>query len=184
MTGLSKLHLSAPVDEDEARMRRALDMNRGDSPRTRQDQSHGPRPSRQFAQDGDVPVVRLTGRKDQPNPAIAKLEEALAAERSAREHAETALRQANATIQMLQTKLAHAEMAHSEALAAQLQAQAQMQVDAQARSDAQAAEQQTARANAAATEPKRPARSAGPAEEEEPVQWWVPGWREGLGRGR
>ena len=159
-------------------MRRALDVNTHEGGRGRQDQ-HGPRPARQFAQDGDVPVVRLTGRKDHPNPAAsARLEDALNAERGAREQAEAALKQANATIQALQTKIAHTEMAHSEALADRDRAVEHARAAEQALADLRAAP---------SPEAKRAARVR-PAEDEaggesEPVQWWVPGWREGLGRG-
>ncbi len=131
---------------------------------------------RQFAQDGDVPVVRLQGRKDPGvQAASARLEEVLQAERAAREQADAALKQANAAIQALQTKIAHAEIAHQEALAAQARGYesrlAEMEVVAKRE-----------------PEPRRSRQAASPADgesaEAEPVEWWVPGWREGLGRTR
>ncbi len=72
-----------------------------------QEQSGGRgRPARHYAQDGDVPVVRLPPRKDHAGvAALAKAEEALQEERAAREKVEMALRQAQATIQTLQTKI-------------------------------------------------------------------------------
>ena len=155
-------------------MRRALDVGAHEG-RGRQDQAHGPRPMRQFAQDGDVPVVRLQGRKDPGvQAASARLEEVLQAERAAREQADAALKQANATIQALQTKVAHAEIAHQEALAAQ----------------AREFESRLAEMEPVKREPERrrarPAASPadGESAEAEPVEWWVPGWREGLGRTR
>ncbi len=165
---MTTLHLSSPEEEDEARMRRALGTLEGN--RGRQDGHHGPRPARQFAQDGDVPVVRLSGRKDPGVAASAKLEEALQTERAAREMAETALRQANATIQALQTKIAHAEIAHAEALAA----------------ERRNAEQAIAAAAAVPApvqaKPAKPPQAQADEEDQEPVQWWVPGWRKGLKR--
>ena len=159
-------------------MRRALDVNTHEGGRGRQDQ-HGPRPVRQFAQDGDVPVVRLGGRKDHANPAAsARLEEALHAERAAREQAETALKQANATIQALQTKIAHTEIAQTEALAEKARAVEQARLAEQALA--------ATRAEPPPAETKRVPRIRQGADEAggepEPVQWWVPGWREGLGR--
>ena len=155
-------------------MRRALDVGAHEG-RGRQDQAHGPRPMRQFAQDGDVPVVRLQGRKDPGvQAASARLEEVLQAERAARELADAALKQANAAIQALQTKIAHAEIAHQEALAAQARGY-----------ESRIAEMEAAKPE---PEPRRARQAAGPANgeeaEAEPVEWWVPGWREGLGRTR
>ncbi len=68
-------------------MRRALRVGEpGAAPA--QDHGNRPRPARHYAQDGEVPVVRLPGRKDHANPAVlAKAEEALQEERAAREKA-------------------------------------------------------------------------------------------------
>ncbi len=177
---MTTLRLSTPVDEDEARMRRALDVGSHEG-RGRQDQSHGPRPVRQFAQDGDVPVVRLQGRKDPAvQAASARLDEMLQAERAAREQAETALKQANAALQALQTKVAHAEMAHAEALTALGRTHEARITELEAALDAAAAAK-------AAPEPRRSKAAlpqTAPDGEDAPVEWWVPGWREGLGRTR
>ncbi len=171
-------------------MRRALDVGAHEG-RGRPDQAHGPRPMRQFAQDGDVPVVRLQGRKDPGvQAASARLEEVLQSERAAREHADAALKHANATIQALQTKIAHAELSHQEALAAQARG-----------FESRLAEQEAARPEPTPeleprreprpeprSEPRRAKQPAASVEdaggEAEPVEWWVPGWREGLGRSR
>ena len=189
---LTTLHLTAPIDEDEARMRRALDVGSHEGGRSRQDHSHGSRPLRQFAQDGDVPVVRLAGRKDGgTHAASARLEELLAAERGLREQAEVALKQANATIQALHTKIAHAEIAHAEALNAGTRLFEAKLLELQA----ELAAAQAVPAAVPAAEPKRAKPQPAPVrvaekraehagDEPEPIQWWVPGWREGLGRGR
>ena len=123
-----------------------------------------------------MPVVRLQGRKDPAvQAASARLEEVLQAERAAREQMDAALKQANATIQALQTKIAHAEIAHQEALAAQARG-----------FENRLAEQQEAAKRE--PEPRRARQSPSAADnanaEAEPVEWWVPGWREGLGRTR
>ncbi|MDE2581759.1 MAG: hypothetical protein KGL52_09005 [Rhodospirillales bacterium] len=86
------------------------------------------RPRRRFVQDGEVPVTVIHPRPRQgidalgpPRPGVSPLERAekaeaaLATERSAREHAERLLRDAQATILDLRTKQGHAELARAEA---------------------------------------------------------------------
>ncbi len=166
-----------------------------------QEQSGGRgRPARHYAQDGDVPVVRLPPRKDHAGvAALAKAEEALQEERAAREKVEMALRQAQATIQTLQTKIAHAEIAHAEELTAQRTA-AELAHAEDLAAQRQAAEAAHAeelaalrRASEAAAAPKKEERHVRVAEaqtpkpvaepaEPEPVEWWVAGWRERLRR--
>ncbi|MBO0712832.1 MAG: hypothetical protein J2P47_16285, partial [Acetobacteraceae bacterium] len=70
--------------------------------------------------DGEVPVTRT--KLQSPDPAQvnrrAAAEQALALERRARTAAEQALAAAQESIQQLQTKLAHAELANRELAAA------------------------------------------------------------------
>ena len=66
---------------------------------------------RRFAQDGDVPVVVVRGRRDENREAT---EAALQAEREARGALERTLATAQASNRDLQTKLAHMEMSQSE----------------------------------------------------------------------
>ena len=150
-------------------MRRALRVGSPGSGAATRDQGTDTRGTRRFAQNGDVPVTRLTGRKDHPGSlALTAAEDALHAERTAREQAEIALAQANATIVTLQTKLAHAEMAHAEALAAE-----------RALRDAERA-QRAAAVEEAKNRPRQPASPVDETaadQEQEPVQWWVPGWK-------
>ena len=85
---------------DVDRMRRSLGVNAPS-------QNH----RRRFAQEGDVPV-EVRGRRD----ADRETAEIMArSEREAREQAERALAAFQATIRNLQTQLAHAEMALTEA---------------------------------------------------------------------
>lgn len=148
-------------------MRRALQVGSPGSASATRDQGADARGTRRFAQNGDVPVTRLTGRKDHPsNLALTVAEDALRAERVVREQVEAALAQANATIVTLQTKLAHAEMAHAEALSAE-----------RALQDARQAQRVVF--EEAKTRPPTATPTADIASEiePEPVQWWVPGWK-------
>src|SRR5579871_512054 len=121
---------------EEARMRQALGLRNGPAgspvPQRREAEQRG----RRFVKDGEVPVVvvhssRDPGRdqgRDQggegaaPVNRMAAAETLARAERTAREQAERALSEAQATIQHLRTQLVHAEMAHREALAAEQRA--------------------------------------------------------------
>ena len=66
---------------------------------------------RRFAQDGDVPVVVVRGRRDDNRDAS---EAAARSECVAREQAERNLAAAQTTIRDLQTKLAHMDMSQTE----------------------------------------------------------------------
>jgi hypothetical protein len=178
--GLTTLSLLTSPEDAEARMRRALRVGEPAGGGAPQEQGNRARPARHYAQDGDVPVVRLPGRKDHAGAAaLAKAEEALQDERAAREKVETALRQAQAMIQTLQTKMAHAEIAHAEELAAQ-----RLLTEA-----ALAAKKDEAPAYvpepAPAPEPVQAVRRekvkpAPEGSEPEPVEWWVAGWKDRL----
>jgi hypothetical protein len=124
---------ASPLQDVEAQMRRALglyslprrpEIERPAAPKP-------PRPTdrlgaggqrRRFAQDGEVPVTVLNGRRDHPADAplnrLEVAENAAAAERAAREKAERALAEAQARIHDLQTKLGHASLVQTELQAA------------------------------------------------------------------
>jgi hypothetical protein len=123
---------ASPLQDAEAQMRRALGLYGAHRPQA--ERAAAPMPPRQadrfgaglqrrrFAQDGEVPVTVLHGRRDHPADApVNRLEAAEtvgAAERAAREQAERALAEAQATIHDLQTKLGHASLAQTELQAA------------------------------------------------------------------
>jgi hypothetical protein len=81
---------------------------------------------RRFVQDGEVPVTVV--RRDAPDAGggqagptssrLQRVEAALAAETTGRERAEKALHEAQATVQALQTKMGHNDLAKTEAVAA------------------------------------------------------------------
>jgi hypothetical protein len=143
---LSAEAAASPEQMQEARVRRAWGLD-GEAPRLRLPDRAEPQPSprpmerftpgvhkRRFVQDGEVPVMvvhGLTGGRREhaepgsPRPATAAplnrlevAETALATEIASRDRAEKALADANATIQQLQTKLGHAELARQDAVAA------------------------------------------------------------------
>ncbi len=114
-------------------MRRSLERAGGPQPAVRPQpnaafdnfQSRGPatRPRQRFVQDGDVPVTLVSRpRQGEPGPVsqsrLAASESALATERTARIKVERSLQAALATLQDLQTKQRHAELAQQEALQA------------------------------------------------------------------
>jgi len=114
------------MTNEEARMRQALGLRNGPSaggqvPQRREAEQRG----RRFVKDGEVPVVVVhSGSRElngDPLPVnrIAAAESMARNERHARENAERALAEAQATVQHLRTQIAHTEMAHREALAAE-----------------------------------------------------------------
>jgi hypothetical protein len=170
-----------------------------------------------FVQDGEVPVVlakhsgpggvaalvaRGTNAPSGTN-RVAALSADLGMERAARERAERGLNQALANVRDLQTKLAHVELARSEAVESARVLQERittMRVAQQERADKasvellverrarEAAEATLQAALAAAEAPRKAARAAKPAmtrasvkkttvprsvREPKPVRWWV-----------
>jgi hypothetical protein len=190
---------AAPDEED--RMRQALGL-RGDQsnerPTPRREPLRGPH---RFVKDGEVPVVVLSPSRehgpDGPAPVnrVAAAEAALRSERVAREWAERTLRETQTTLQHVQTKLAHADLAHGEALAAERrgreQAEAGLAEAIAARETLElrlvemaAAQQPGAEdrtelvkpSQAALVKPRRKAANAA-EREPQPVKWWLPSYK-------
>ena len=134
-------------DQSEASMRRALERIGAKKPR----EGRTPSPSfsnapmsgrntvdgqkRRFVRDGEVPVMLVTGSRPPEGqsqrrgagPVSDQIEAAnmaLRSERAAHEAADRALREANATIQDLRTKLGHIALARDEATEAARRAEA------------------------------------------------------------
>ena len=168
-------------------MRRALGLEPAASSRTpRLSRARNPGRAR-FIDDGDVPVVMLSGRhrpeaQDAVREQMAALQSALDSERMQRLAAERALAEAQATVQNLQTKLAHAEIASAEALAAERRARllAEATVQGQADRERRANGEPGRRSGAAGRWPRGyPGAGAKPstAAEPEPVKWWLPSYQ-------
>ena len=182
----------APNDTQaaELKMRQALGLNtRGPlhKPQQRPEQA---RQRHRFVQDGGVPVTVLNPRQDVEaaglRERIEELQSSLEHERAAHASARRALQEQQAATQALQTRLAHAELAHNEALSVERHARAAAQealanASVQARRAPKAAEpedgpEQPATANGAAKTKRGRPRTA-PQKEPKPVRWWTPSFR-------
>ena len=175
--------LSLDTQVDENRMRRALGLQGGGSPAVHQQRPEQARQRHRFAQDGSVPVVVLNRSGDAESGGakerIASLEAALETERAAHAGTKRHLQEAQAAQQALQTRLAHTELAHSEALGVERQARRAAE---EALAAAQAALPPPPKRVAAAAEPvvpkvRKPRANAAPPREPKPVRWWTPSFR-------
>ena len=178
----------------ESRMRRALGLQ-GPSRQAPQQRADQVRPRHRFVQDGGVPVVVLNSRGDNDPTAVfrtraGELEAALEAERVAHGTTRRSLHEAQAAVQAQQTRLAHTEFAHKEALAAERSARRAAEESLQAhlaRSEPPASQLPVAAPPLTApAKPKPTARKAprvlraSKAKEPQPVKWWLPNFREKL----
>jgi hypothetical protein len=166
----------------EGRMRAALHL-----PRTTSSPASGHHGRHRYVQDGEVPVVVINARSRNPEDnraAVAELERALGVEREARRVAEDALHQAEDTIRQLQTRLAHAEIAQREAASPPPPAPAPPAPAPPAPAPPAPALVQAARDEAVPPEASRSKRSKPAPAEDEPVEWWKPGWQERVSRSR
>lgn len=178
----------------ENRMRRALGLQ-GPSRQPPQQRADQVRPRHRFVQDGGVPVVVLNSRSDNDPTAVfkarvAELEAALETERAAHGATRRLLHEAQAAVQAQQTRLVHAELAHSEALATERSARQAAEESLQAHL---AVPEQplvlpvAAPALAGSAKPKLAVRKAprvprvAKTKEPQPVKWWLPSFREKLG---
>jgi hypothetical protein len=174
----------------ELRMRRFLGLQGAAPLQPSQLRSDQARPRHRFVQDGEVPVV-IANSPRAANAAAngAAMQAALDHERAARTSAERLLAEAQATIQSLRTKLAHAEMAQADALAAERhareRAEAALREAVAAREQTEQKPSKTTARTRTAPEPhtssakpasKTPAAKKG---EPQPVKWWLPGHRAG-----
>lgn len=143
-------------------MRQALGLRNGPSgpavPQRREAEQRG----RRFVKDGEVPVVVVHSSRDSggdgaaPVNRIAAAETLARSERTAREQAERALAEAQATIQNLRTQLVHGEMAHREALAAERRAREAAETALGEANEARAAAEARAAESTYIRRPRRP----------------------------
>jgi hypothetical protein len=202
---------------EEARMRQALGLRNGPGGGQVPQRREGEQRGRRFVKDGEVPVVVVnSGSRDGgiegavPVSRVAAAEASARSERNARELAERALAEAQSVVQHLRTQLAHADMAHREALNAERSARQKAEsalreaIEARSAAETRVAELATAlrqrrprpeivpsseRPTADFAKPDsdiprrprgRPRKVVAPvteAEEQEPVQWWLPSFR-------
>lgn len=167
---------------EEARIRRALGLQ--GTTVTHQQRPEQARQRHRFVADGAVPVVMLN-RSDNESGGLkeklAAMESALDAERAAHAATRRSLQDTHAANQAMQTRLAHAELAHNEALTTERNARHAAE---EALSALQAVPQEEQ--PQPTPEPKRRGRKpaiAGipklprPARVEKPVRWWTPSYR-------
>ena len=105
---------------DETRMRRALGLGTGSGQHTPQQRPEQARARHRFVQDGGVPVVMLS-QKAEPETAalrekITHLESLLENERHVSEQLRRQVREHADQVTALQTRLAHGDLAHNDAL--------------------------------------------------------------------
>lgn len=190
----------------ELNMRRALGLTSGGGngrggavPQQRADQARG---RHRFAQDGSVPVTVLNHRPDElsaKDARIAELQASLENERNTHANTRRTLSEQQAAHQALQTRLAHMELAHRDALEAERRTLAVAQ-SALADAKAQPAPRRTPRPTAepaaladatadavdgpaaptalpAAPKAKRGRPRIHPPREPKPLRWWTPSFK-------
>lgn len=187
------------IGGDEARMRRALGLQGTSFRHSTAQRPDRPQSRHRFVQDGEVPVVVVNSPRapEAGLDAQAATHALLEGERAARTKADQALVEAQATIRSLQTKLAHAQLAHDEALAAERRSREHAETALQearatgrrtaGRSEVEAAGQateparpmafKTARNQPSRTAKAKPALPAAMAREPKPVKWWLPRYK-------
>lgn len=187
-------------------MRRALGLTGGGGngrsgtvPQQRADQARG---RHKFAQDGSVPVTVLNHRPDElaaKDARIAELVASLENERNTHANTRRTLAEQQAAFQALQTRLAHMELAHRDALEAERRTLAVAQA-ALVEAKAQPAPRRAARPAveaaapavpgeaddtatpdgplaAAAPKAKRGRPRIHPPREPKPLRWWTPSFK-------
>lgn len=200
---------AAPNDQQavETKMRRALGLNTQGGAHTPQQRPEQARQRHRFVQDGGVPVVVLNHRTDDSaalKERVTELQSSLEAERTQHANTRRLLSEQQASTQALQTRLAHAELAHHEAIAQERQAlviaqDALLAAQAERRPAARAAygrelrpeARHTARVESAAPprtepvvlgaeqppKPKRGRPRTRPLPEPKPLRWWTPSFK-------
>jgi hypothetical protein len=157
----------------EAQMRRALGLQ-GPARPVQQQRPDQARARHRFVQDGGVPVVVLNRSDIDPTgplkTRITELEAALETERAAHGATKRLLQDAHAAQQALQTRMAHSEIAHREALAAE--STARHAADARVQAVSVAAPPKASKTRKAAVRTQAPQ-----GQEAQPVKWWLPGYR-------
>ena len=178
-------NVDASLDVDELHMRETLGLGGRGRSATRTQPNATPKQRHRFVQDGEVPVIHLSGQRDGDAVAslrgrIATLEAECNAEHAARLKAEQAAQAALGQMHALETKLAHVEMSAREAIAAERRAREQIEAELQLAIVARdAALQEVSAAPAPAKErakstPRVPKLKREPRPKEpQPVKWWL-----------
>ena len=174
------------LDVDELHMRETLGLNGRGRGASRPQPTAAPKQRHRFVQDGEVPVIHLSGTRETDATAslrgrIASLEADLEAERTARTKAEQSTQATLGQMHALETKMAHVEMSAREALAVERQARAQAEAERQDAIVARDAAEQALAAAAVSAAPKprvKSTRATKPkgmprTKEPQPIKWWL-----------
>lgn len=189
---------------DETRMRASLGLLGGAQPRPSGNRPPQNSHRHRFVREGEVAVTVVNPAASDVAPAQSRrglqtaLEDALAAERASHMRTKRALEETLARIQALETKHAHRELAHAEAIRQEQTARAQVEAALQQlQTQLQQAEERERElaAAAAASKPRkaapaasssgrvtRPRQKASDGADPKPVKWWLPSYRTGKGR--
>lgn len=167
----------------EQRMRRALGLNAKSNQAPIQQRPDQARQRHRFVQDGGVPVVMLNHRTDDSaalRERIAELESSLETERNNHAGTRRTVSEQQAQLQSLETRLAHAELAHREALAQEQRTRATLHEQiAHLSAPPAPREPRPPQELVDASEPprKRGRPRIHPAKEPKPVRWWTPSFK-------
>lgn len=166
-------------EDEEARVRRALGMGTG---RNYKGSLTGGGQHRSFVRDGEVPVTIINRKpEDQRRHEVelAGLRTQLTSEREARLRAERALHEAQASIQSLQTRIAHADMARAEKLP-----EPEIAPERQPEPEPEVAPAAPVLVKAEPIAPSAPVAkpAAEPVADAEPIEWWTEAYRSGKRR--
>jgi hypothetical protein len=188
---------------DETRMRAMLGLNRDSQLRPAEHRPEQSPHRRRFVRDGEVLVTVVNAATSENvtgeslRGRLRALEQALRAERESHVRTKHALDDARGAMQALETKCAHIELAHAEAIQNERSARTQAEAAVERLQAQLHAVEERGRQLEAAPAPKPPkvkraagqvaraprrSKEATSAPEPEPVQWWLPGWKTGKTR--
>ena len=161
---------------EENRMRAALGLTPQHAPPSQPADWH-PRPGRESEPSVTIVTTRRTFEtSDSSRARIAVLQDELKAERGERVAAQQALADARQTIQQLQTKLAHTEMAAAEALEAEQKARLAAEARLLDLASATAPQPKPQTLAELKRRGRPPGKRVEKESEQQPVQWWLPSY--------
>lgn len=165
----------------EQRMRRALGLNAKGNQAPIQQRPDQARQRHRFVQDGGVPVVMLNHRTDESaalRERIGELEASLETERNNHAGTRRTVSEQQAQLQSLETRLAHAELAHREALAQERRARTALQEQISQLQAPPALRTAPKEAPELAEPPRKRGRPRiHPPKDPKPVRWWTPSFK-------
>ena len=181
-------NVDTSLELDELNMRATLGrLGGGSRAGSRPQPGAAPKQRHRFVQDGEVPVIHLSGPRDGDAMAslrgrIAAIESERDAEHAARLKAEQSAQAALSQVHALETKLGHVEMSAREAVAIEREARGQVEAELQRAIATRDAAQQALSESAipapgkerVKSPPRVPKQHGLPrVKEPQPVKWWL-----------